>query len=892
MEPGSSPPAAPGPDSPPPAAPAPAAPPPRGPRLWLLLTTLLLRPTLRRPLLLIASLVGVAAGTAILCALNLANERALRSFEVSAAGLPGEAEAATPQVQLRSPLGRIPVAQLERCLAWLPHGVRCRGVLRDTLRVLPANTPGNAAPATAPEEIVLIGVDGDLVAAGAPLFSSALLPGHLSLKLPSGRVLWPATWVPAAEPLVVLDFPDAWELLQAQRPAGEPTPPGYDYLEVSAPTPQRLAQVQADFTVPLRRTTATQQLESQKALTATYRFNLRVLGLVSILIGALLLRNVAALYGLLKRPVLMVLRQLGASRRLVLGLLLVEQGVLGLLGGGLGLLLGVRLEQAVSRRVLQTVSDLYVKTAAAQSELSPAAAVLTVAAGLFIFLLAGAQTTWQLGRAQPAALRQRAETAPRPTRWAVGRSLLIVLAAAGIIAAAPYVQPVEIRWLSGAAAPQPLVGYLAAAAVFVLSYVLAGPAQLLTARAAAALTAGERARRVPALAVAARRSLRAGGRGQAAVTTLAGGLGLVLGIELMVDGFRESLEGWIATVFQSDWVGDVRVLQGTETRPRLAESDLALLRSFPGFAGVDCMLRGDGVSDGRPVRIAGIDNWQAPGRPPPLVTLQTLPGLTAESALALLQRDERYAMISEPLAQKHGKAPGDVLTLDMGAGAPIPLTVAAVTREYSTELGYVYLARRTFARRLGLDGCHALRLYARADLTAAARARLPVDLEAEHPQLGPRLRLLPNTQVRTAALQTFDQTFAVTAILTALAAALGGLSLLVQVIQSVAERTPELLSLRRLGLSRAGLLRLCAMDVLLAVVSGVLLGLLSGVLLGFILCFAINKQAFGWSVAFLTPGSVRHMLLLAGGLGAALWAVGAVLAALVLRRTHLRVTRE
>ena len=42
----------------------------------------------------------------------------------------------------------------------------------------------------------------------------------------------------------------------------------------------------------------------------------------------------------------------------------------------------------------------------------------------------------------------------------------------------------------------------------------------------------------------------------------------------------------------------------------------------------------------------------------------------------------------------------------------------------------------------------------------------------------------------------------------------------------------------------------------------------------------------------MTPRSVRHTLALALGLGAGLWAVGATLAALVLRRSHLRVTRE
>jgi putative ABC transport system permease protein len=707
-------------------------------------------------------------------------------------------------------------------------------------------------------------------------------------------VLQPSTWIPAPEPLVVLDFPDAWALLQAQehRPEGAPRPPGYDYLAIQAPTAALLAEVQASFTFPLRRTTAAEQIESQKALTATYRFNLRVLGLVSILIGALLLRNVAELYGLLKRPALSVLRQLGATRRLVLGLLLVEQAVLGLVGGALGLLLGVRLEAAVSRRVLQTVSDLYVKTAAAKAEISTAGAILTVLAGLFIFLLSGAQTTWQLGRAQPAALRQRATTAPPPGRWAVARTLALLGLCIAVIAAAPYVPPVQLRWLSGAEAPQPLMGYLAAGAVFVLAYVLASPTQYLVARAASFFTAGRLAQQVPTLAIAARRSLRAGGRGRAAVTTLAGGLSLVLGIELMVGGFRESLATWIGTVFQSDWVSEVRALQGTETRPRLLEADVATLRAFPGIAGLDCLLLGEGQSSGRQVKVAGIEDLLDGQRPAPIVTLKTLPGLNAETALSLVQRDERYALISEPLATKHGKAPGDALTVDLGTGAPLQLTVAAVTREYSTELGYVYVQRRAFAQRLGIDGCHALRVYARPDLPAAQRARLPSDLAAQNPELWQRVHLSPNGQVRTAALKTFDQTFAVTAILTALAAALGGLSLLVQVIQSVSERTPELLSLRRLGLSRGGLLRLCAMDVLLAVIAGVLLGVLAGGLLGYILCYAINKQAFGWSVAFLTPDSVRHTLGLALGLGAALWAAGSLLAALVLRKSHLRVTRE
>ena len=80
-----------------------------------------------------------------------------------------------------------PTAELDHCLAFLPQGVRCRGVLKDSLRVLAP------PPATGTEDITLVGLDGDLLTAGAPLFSSALQPRHLSLHLPDGAVLQPGT---------------------------------------------------------------------------------------------------------------------------------------------------------------------------------------------------------------------------------------------------------------------------------------------------------------------------------------------------------------------------------------------------------------------------------------------------------------------------------------------------------------------------------------------------------------------------------------------------------------------------------------------------------------------------------------------------------------------------
>ena len=874
---------------------------PGRPALARIFVALFLRPSLRRPHLLIASLLGIAAGTAILCALNLANERALRSFSVSAAGLPGSASAGAARVQtrLRSPRGRVPVFALERCLSRAATGVRCRGVVTGTLRV---ELAGQEA------EVRLLGIDGAFETVAAPLFASALFQRAQALRVvfPAADagpqvVLRAAGVLPLADDAVVLDFPDAWALLARAGTGGRsvtgaalaaPREPGYDYLEISAATDAELDAAIAGLHAPLRRTSAAEQIESHKALTATYRFNLRVLGLLSIFIGALLVRNVAALYCLLKRPALSVLRQLGASRRLLLFLVLCEQVVLGLVGGVLGLLLGVRLEEEVSRRVLSTVSDLYVKTAAARRELTPAAAALTVLAGMALFLLAGAQATLSLGQVAPAALGKRAQREAAGQR-SIGRALLLALGCAVFLFLSPRIPAVPLRLLTDSDAAQPIGGYLAAGAVFVIALALSQLSLEGVAAAAARLLRGDRAARLPALSIAARRSQRAGGRGRAAVTTLAGGLGLVVGIQLMVGGFRDSFDRWLDAIFPSDWAGDIRSIPGTEARPRLLETDLAELRRVPGVYGVDCALHGTGAIAGRPIRLGGVEDALPAGVAVPNVLLRALPGLDAVAAERLVQRDARYALVSEPLATKFQAEPGRVLTVDLGAGAPQPLTVAAVVRDYSTELGYLFLNRQRYGAIVGLDGCHAVRVYARPGASDADRAQTIAALEREHPQLADKVRLFPVARIRTGAQATFDQTFAVTGILTVLAAVLGGLALLVQVLQSAAERAPEWLTLRRLGTTWGGLLRLCAAEVFLAVLSGTLLGLLTGGLLGWVLCFAINKQAFGWSVAFLTPASVRGALGVAAVFAAILWALGALLSLVILRPgERFRVTRE
>ncbi len=839
-------------------------------QFWRIGLVCFLRASIRSPVLLAASLGGIAAGTGILCALNLANDRALRSFEASARGLGWSMDRGRVSVQWRPPQGRVGLHQLDSCLAQAPSGLRCRGILSRSIR---------AAGPDGPVEVQILGVDGGLETAGSPAFSEALkeaFPNGLTLE--SGQVVRPMMSFPGHDYFVVLDYPDALKVLSR-----EDSPSGYDWIEASYPSGEAgfdlaLQKVEAGFTEPLRRMTAEQVYEGNQSLTATYRFNLNILGWMSILVGALLVANVSALYSLLKKPSVAVLRQLGAKKSEILQWVFLEQIILGAIGGVLGLVVGVALERVVSAQVIRTLSNLYLKSAATRPEVSPRIAILTVGAGILIYVGAGALSTLRLLRVQPASLGRRLLPDPvKPRR--LGFAIVASLAAIWV---SPRIPPFAIPGISGGA-PQPLAGYLAALGIFVIAYAAAGGVLAGLARGVHRMTPSRVAERLPSLAIAARRAGRSGLRGRTQVATLAGGLSMVVGVTLMVGGFRQSLTDWLETSFSAEVMGEPLIFQSPrETRPRITDTDLAKLRSLPSVEGVDCLLIGEWRYEGRLVRVAGIeDALGMKGRRLPMVPLDLAPGADELKTLQLLRRDPSKVAISETFASKFGFRRGDRVMADLaGRGVSKPYEVVAVVREYSSEGGYILVDRHEYGKLARIDGCHNLRIYARK---GADSVRITQELSAADAGAAARIRLFTGVEVRRNALRTFDDTFAVTGVLTLLAALLGGLSLLTQLIQSTAERKPEWAALRRLGLNGWGLLRVCSADILLSVFAGQVLGVACGALLGWILCFSINRQAFGWSVDYGSPSSWLRVVWISFVFSGTLWVLGSVLSYFVIR---------
>ena len=865
-----------------------------------LLSRIFLRVWFRAPLLTATSILGVAAGTAMFLAMSSANLRVLRSLEEAstpARALISPGDAATPTRTWRSPVGRIDPARLDACEAWLSQGIECRGVLTFMSDLVWTGSPGNKASRNAWKNpgppVRIVAVDGGYAALAAPVVTRDLLARSSQLRItPVGVVDG------SPEPFILIDHADAAKYLPATNGVKESSP-GFDFIEAGAPgwnsddAEKIFDAIEERFgkNAALVRVRPEVEMENRRNMTASYRLNLSILGLMSIMVASLLLRNTAALQMLLRRPSVAVLRQLGATRPQILTLVLLEQSLIALAGAAAGIAGGIFLEEAVSAQVLATVRNLYTQTTPSERRELLTPAIVAATAGYVIYLASSVAMLRDLLNVQPRDLssrefESRESARRRPETWfmprlprAVATRMIAAFLAALVLVAAPWVPPLDLRALglaSTAGRLMPVFGYLAALAIFVLAFASSRAVAWAMARVLSFFTRGRAATAFPALAISSRRNLRARRKPEAAVATLATGLALVTGITVMVDGFRTSLTRWLDHSFTAEAIALPRHQVGQESRPRLPAALHDQLRSSMSVQ-TDCVLLDDGRINNATVKVAAIDDALPDGHGDPIEILPGFfrrePGASHRDMIRSVMNSSDKFLASEALARRFQLSPGDNVSVTLNAATdrrPVDGTIVAIVRDYSSELGLLFMGKKFWEAATGLDGCHSLRIYTGGrspqEFTAALTRRAP-DVAAA-------LDISSSKALKENALAVFEQTFQVTGILTLLAAILGGIALVVQIAQATANRRLEWLALRRLGTSWQGMARLVAADVFLSIAAGLVMGNLCGWLLGWLLVDIINRQAFGWTILMGGPQSAAKITAFSVFYGSILWGCG------------------
>jgi putative ABC transport system permease protein len=569
--------------------------------------------------------------------------------------------------------------------------------------------------------------------------------------------------------------------------------------------------------------------ENQRMLRA-FRWNLRVLGYISLVVGAFLIYNTISVSVVRRRAEIGILRAVGAGRGTVCALFLTEALLLGVAGAVLGVLLGRLLAGGVVGLIAGTVNALYTSSRPTPVELTAGeawAGILTGAVVAFVSALKPAREAMQV--APTEAMSRGAYEHRARLRWRRSLAWSAVLAfAAAAISQAP-------AW-SG----YPVGGYVAAL-LAIGAMALASPAVVLAVNRATRAVTRRRAE-----SLLAGRSLTASlARTSVVVAALATAIAMMASVGIMVASFRETVALWLDVQLRADFYVRPAVPSGAGQYPPLAAAIPALLAAVPGVAAVDDFRATEFHYRGERATL-GAGNMEIVRR---YGRLRFLAGEDRDAILRSLAGRDR-AVVSEPFALKHRVRARDRLTVPIGSHN-VSLTVAGVYYDYSSSQGYVIVDRSTMLKYLPDLAVTNAAVYL-AEGADAGRVRREIQLRTA----GYGVAVAQNSELRRTSMEIFDRTFAITWALEAVAILVAMLGAANSLLALVLDRRRELGLLRFLGASTGQVRGMILTEAAFLGLLASILGLVLGLALSLLLIYVVNKQSFGWTIQFHPPGGL------------------------------------
>lgn len=589
-----------------------------------------------------------------------------------------------------------------------------------------------------------------------------------------------------------------------------------------------------------------QQVEQ---MLAAFHLNLTALSSIALLVGLFLVYNAVSVAVLARRQEIGTLRALGVTRRQVQALFLGEAAVFGALGVAVGIPLARLLAGVTVALTSRTVSTLYVATAAGPLSLEWHDALLAALVGIPLALLAAWLPAREAAGVPPTAVLRGADRAEaRSSRQVRTRVTgLVLLALAAVLSRMP-----PVRGL-------PVAGY---AACFALVF---GAALLTPALLQVAARHG-RAMWYRAFGVGgwlAHAALGGAiGRVAISVSALAVSLAMMVAITIMVGSFRQTVIDWVGQSLRADlFVAPASRRQGARA-PTISRAVEDVVRAHPEVAVVDAF-RSATVPYGGSLIYLGSGDFAIQQRYGGLRFKEVAPQAGESSRSGRMNgadvlaraRSSDTVIVSEPFATRYRVHAGGQLSLATPAG-PVNFTIAGVYFDYSSDRGVVMMDNTTMARHFGDHRPTGLTVYLKDGTRAAAvRAQLLARLDG-----AAGIFIHTNRSLREEVLRIFDSTFAITYALQGIAIVVALLGVVGTLMTLVLERRRELGILRAVGAGRSQVRAMIVAEAAMLGAISQVAGLMLGVWLALILVYVVNLQSFGWTIHLTIPwGSLLQM---------------------------------
>jgi len=592
----------------------------------------------------------------------------------------------------------------------------------------------------------------------------------------------------------------------------------------------------------------TQRTKQVENMVRAFQLNLTVLSWVGLLVGMFLIYNTMAFAVAQRRREIGIYRALGMTERRVVGLFLVEAGLLGLFGGLLGGLGGVWVARSLVSLVSRTISDLYASVASGGLIISmDMMTVVAVAKG--VLLGTGVSMLGALGPSMEAGrtvtVRALApgdyESMHQLRAGLFGWVSLVLLVLAGICS------------LMGPVGGLPLFGYLA-------TVCLLGALSCLAPLCIQAL--GMRRPRQESKTmmlggslrlIAAEQAARHPGRNAVTVSALMVGLSIMIGVAVMVRSFRDTVEVWVNETVMADlivapqsWLQGKQAGQASRALPGAWR---ATLSAIDGIAAVDTYRDVHVEVEGRPVVLVSRDLQLHAQRSRYLM-------IHGDSATALQRAAETGGvLLSEVLANRLSLHEGSNVSITTPTGF-VAVSVEGIFYDYATDGGKMVMDRTRYERQWHDDRVTVFAIYLAVGADAEHVRQAIVTHVAGLEGVNVPPLVIRNHELRKEILDIFDRTFVLTYVLEAIAVLVAVLGIVNTLVTAVLERRREFATLRAIGAGTRQVERLVLWEAAYLGLIGAALGVVGGLLLALVLIHVINKQSFGWTIQMTVPSGL------------------------------------
>ncbi|MDP6112438.1 MAG: FtsX-like permease family protein [Planctomycetota bacterium] len=570
----------------------------------------------------------------------------------------------------------------------------------------------------------------------------------------------------------------------------------------------------------------TKQVEK---MVGAYQLNLTALSWIALFVGVFLVYNTVSIAVIRRRREIGISRALGAPRSGVAWAFGIESAALGAIGSAFGIPAGWFLAVSSVDVAAKTASSFYERVVVENPALDATTLVLGLATGLGLSLLAGILPVREAMNVPPAEATRTGtwDGRRRSQAWPYFGVGLVLL---------------SLSWIAALQPPfgrKPVFGFLSAFLI-ILGFSFLAPIciqfiQLISRKTMSSLF-GSPGR------IASANLSSALGRTAITVAALMIGLSMTIGMGIMIESFRNTVDIWVGQTARSDlWI---KAASSHRLEGRISKKTIDRIGAVKGVKELDPYREIHTTYNSSPVILGA-------GRFKIAAEYSLLPmkegGKTDEALLNSMQNDG--CIVSESFATYHQVKTGDTLQLPTPAGE-LSLLVTGVYYEYSNDRGYIIIDRKQFIERFGDPSANVVSVYLEpGEDLMNVRQRIMNEVGKDNPIVVRTMAML-----REDVLKIFDRTFGVTRALQLIAIVVAVLGIVNTQVALVFERRREFAVLRYLGAAGRQIRQMVILESGLLGIVGIVLGVLAGIALAAVLILVINKQSFGWTIQAHFPG--------------------------------------